>query len=92
MALLHTPTVATVLRDPPVRSLDRSERHVMAYAPLRLAPWGVAIGASESEVMVSVTGLRTVMVVFGSSAVGVLVAGLLLAIHTCQRYRRGHVR
>lgn len=82
MALLHTPTVATVLRDPPVRSLDRSERHVMAYAPLRLAPWGVAIGASESEVMV----------VFGSSAVGVLVAGLLLAIHTCQRYRRGHVR
>lgn len=82
VALSHTPTVATVLHDPPVNSLDRSESHVMAYAPLRLAPWGVAIGASESEVMV----------VFGSSAVGVLVAGLLLAIHTCQRYRRGHVR
>ncbi len=88
VALVRTPTVETVSHEPPAYSLDRSEYHVMAYAPLRMAPWGVAIGASEAETMASVTRQRAAMVVLGASSIGVLLAGLILAVHTCRTYRR----
>lgn len=88
VALARVPTVDTVSHDPPPYSLDSSEYHVMAYAPLRMAPWGVAIGASEASTMAAVTRQRTAMVVFGSSAIGVLLAGLLIVAYVCRSYRR----
>jgi hypothetical protein len=88
VALVHAPTVMTVSHEPPPSSLDRSEYHVMAYAPLTMAPWGVAIGASEDESMAAVSDQRRSMVVFGASAIGVLLAGLALAVANCRGARR----
>ena len=84
VALAHAPTVVTVSHEPSPSSLDRSEYHVMAYAPLRMAPWGVAVGASEDESMAAVSDQRRSMVVSGASAIGVLLAGLALAVANCR--------
>ncbi len=88
VALGRVPTVGTVAHELSADSLDRSEYHVMAYAPLRMAPWGVAIGASEAETMAAVTVQRRTMLVLGASSIGVLLAGLALSAHTCRRFRR----
>jgi hypothetical protein len=88
VALARVPTVATVSHELSSDSLDRSQYHVMAYAPLRMAPWGVAIGASEEETMAAVTAQRRTMLVFGFSSFGVLLTGLALSVHTCRRFRR----
>ena len=87
MARERISTVERVAHEPSVISLDRSEYHVMAYAPLKMAPWGVAIGASEDDVMATVARQRTTMVVLGLSALAVVVAGLVLALSTCRRSR-----
>jgi len=87
MARERKSTVERVAHEPSAISLDRSEYHVMAYAPLKMAPWGVAIGASEDDVMATVARQRTTIVVLGLSALAVVVAGLVLAVTTCRRYR-----
>ncbi len=88
VALARVPTVETVSHELSSDSLDRSRYHVMAYAPLRMAPWGVAIGASEAEVMAGVAAQRRTMVVLGASSIGVLFAGWALFACTCRRFRR----
>jgi hypothetical protein len=80
-------TVERVAHESSAISLDRSEYHVMAYVPLKMAPWGVAIGASEDDVMKTVAGQRTTMMVLGLSALAVVLAGLALAVITCRRFR-----
>jgi len=87
VARAHAPTVQTVIHEPSAESLDRSARHVMAYAPLRMAPWGVAIGASEAETMATVTRQRRTMIVFGASSIGVLISGLVLSMYACRKHR-----
>jgi hypothetical protein len=87
VAARRAPTVESVLHQPGATELDRSPRHVMAYVPLRMAPWGVAIGASEEDTMQSVDELRRDMIVLGASAAAALLAGLSLAAYTGRRGR-----
>lgn len=53
----------------------QGERHVMAFVPLKMAPWGVAVGGDEAETFAGVQRLRYGMVVLG----GVTLAGLWAA-------------
>lgn len=87
VAARRAPTVESVLHQPGATELDRSPRHVMAYVPLRMAPWGVAIGASEKDTMRSVDELRRDMIVLGASAAAALLAGFSLAAYTGRRGR-----
>lgn len=64
------PVVEDVVHELDANSLDRSPRHIMAYAPLRNAPWGIAMGASEEESLgvVRRLGLRLVAAAAASAA------------------------
>ncbi len=42
------------------------ERHVMAFAPLAAAPWGVAVGGSERETFAPVARLRNMLLLAGA--------------------------
>ncbi len=61
----------------------------MAYAPLRTAPWGVAMGASEAEVLEPVANLRTRFVVIGGASLLTFFVGGIVALNL---YRRDHER
>ncbi len=52
------------------------EAHIMAFAPLSVVPWGLAIGQNEEETFGPIRRLRDRIIVFG---VGVLIAALLFA-------------
>jgi nitrate/nitrite-specific signal transduction histidine kinase len=52
------------------------ETHVMAFAPVAAAPWGLAVGQNEEETFGPIRRLRDRIVLFG---VGVLMAALLFA-------------
>ncbi len=52
------------------------ETHVMAFAPLEVVPWGLAIGQNEEETFGPIRRFRDRMVLFG---LGVLMAALLFA-------------
>ncbi len=54
----------------------RSERHVMAFAPLSAAPWGLMVGQDESETYGPIRRLRDRVVFFG---LGMLVLALVFA-------------
>jgi nitrate/nitrite-specific signal transduction histidine kinase len=54
----------------------RSERHVMAFAPLATAPWGLLLGQEESETYGPLWELRDRTILFG---MGVLAVALLFA-------------
>lgn len=43
--------------------------HVMAAAPLRVAPWAVSVGQAEREAMAPVSRLRWLLILFGAAAV-----------------------
>lgn len=47
---------------------EEQEWHVMAYSPLRSAPWGIAIGASETETLEVATGQRRTLFRLGIAA------------------------
>ncbi len=60
--------------------VDISSQHVMAWVPLRNAPWAVALGASEQETLVSVARLRTTVVSAGIASLVVLTTGAVIAL------------
>jgi len=78
-AELRTPVVRSVPHDAEEGDSDSSPRHVMAWVPLRNAPWAVALGASEPETMASVTQLRRTLVATGIASLVVLLGGLAVA-------------
>lgn len=84
----RAPTVERVAHGADAASLDQSEWHVMAYAPLRIAPWGVAMGASETEILEPVSRLRTRFVVIGIASLVTLLAGGALALGLRRRTER----
>lgn len=59
---------------------DQSSWHVMAYAPLRNAPWGIAIGASDEETMQVVNDQRRDFVILGVASFAVLCVGAALVV------------
>jgi hypothetical protein len=88
VALDRVRTVKRVTHGADTASLDRSKWHVMAYAPLRVAPWGIAMGASEAEVLEPVSRLRTRFVVIGIASLVTLLAGGALALGLHRRTER----
>ncbi|MDR7522899.1 MAG: HAMP domain-containing protein [Armatimonadota bacterium] len=50
------------------------EQHIMAFAPSRVAPWGVSFGETEAETLAPVARMRTRMVGFGIVALLVALA------------------
>lgn len=51
---------------------DAGEMHVMAFAPLHTANWGLAIGSSESETFAPVRELQRDIFIFGTVAFAVI--------------------
>ena len=88
VALDREPIVKRVAHDTDTASLDQSAWHIMAYAPLRIAPWGVAMGASEAELLEPVSRLRTRFVVIGAASLVTLLAGGVLALRLSRRRER----
>lgn len=85
-ALDRAPRVETVDHSPEPNSLDQSTRHVMAYASLQNAPWGVAMGASEKETMEPVRRLRLRLLVLAlASSVTLLLVTALAVRHIPSR-------
>jgi len=73
------PLIATVPFELDLPGEDIGEMHVMAYAPLSLAPWGVAVGGDEDETFFGVRRLRwgifilgtiTLITVWGATLIG----------------------
>ena len=88
VAVNRVPIVKRVEHDADASSLDQSAWHVMAYVPLRTAPWGVAMGASEAEVLAPVSRLRTRFVAIGAASLVTLLAGGVLALRLSRRRER----
>ncbi len=80
MAEARTPSVERVRHRPDGQEGDQSRWHIMAYAPLRSAPWGIAIGASEAETMHGANELRRTLVILGVASAAVLLVGGILVI------------
>ncbi len=80
VAETRMPTVARVPHNPEPGSLDRSERHIMAYAPLQMAPWGVAMGTNIEETFATVNSMRHRLYVLGLASIATLLAGGGLAL------------
>ncbi len=87
MAITRTSGVERVAHDPGALSLDRSEWHVMAYAPLQNAPWGVAMGASDTETYEPVARLQRRLIVLGAASAVVLLLGAALALRHASSLR-----
>jgi hypothetical protein len=64
---------------------DPSEFHIMAYAPLQNAPWGVAMGASEEETVETVRRLQNRLLAVGGATAMTLVLGVGLAVRWIPR-------
>ena len=58
---------------------DQPKMHVMAYSPLRGAPWGLAIGSSEGETFAVADEGRRTVVRLGAAALAAIVVGAMLA-------------
>lgn len=56
------------------KGATRVEDHVMAFAPSRVAPWGVSFGQTEEEALAPVARTRTRMIGFGVIALLVALA------------------
>ena len=50
----------------------QEEHHVMAFAPLSVAPWGVAVGGTEQETFAPVVRLRNTLLLVGALALAFL--------------------
>lgn len=68
------PGVENVPYDPghAVPADRRDERHVMAFARLRAAPWGVAVGGLDSETLAPAQHLRRTLLLAGAGSLGAL--------------------
>jgi len=80
MAELGEASIQSVAHSPDAGELDQSAVHVMAYAPLREAPWGVVIGASDADTFVRADQLRRRLIVFGLASVATMLLGIWLAL------------
>lgn len=80
MAELRQAAITSVTHSPDEGELDQSTTHVMAYAPLREAPWGVAMGASEADTYLRADRLRRWLIIFGSASAVTMSLGIWLAI------------
>ncbi|MEE9266290.1 MAG: cache domain-containing protein, partial [Gammaproteobacteria bacterium] len=78
-AVKRVATVAQVAHEPDGVGVDQSKSHIMAYAPLRNAPWGIAIGASEGETMRTANQLRRRLIILGAASAATLLVGAVLA-------------
>jgi two-component system sensor histidine kinase UhpB len=72
------PIVETVILEPAGGSEHPGSRHVMAFASLSKAPWGVAVGGDSDETFAGVRQLRDGLVLLGSTALLVIWAATLL--------------
>ncbi len=79
-AELRAPLVRTVAHHADSGDVDVSSYHVMAWVPLRNAPWAVALGASEQETLAPVARLRTILVAAGLASMVVLTVGAVVAV------------
>jgi signal transduction histidine kinase len=55
-----------------------SSMHVMAFAPLTMAHWGVAVGGTEAETFAPVRELQTAIFVFGILSFGLIFLATLI--------------
>ena len=80
MALHGQATIGTVDHSPDAGEHDQSSVHIMAYAPLREAPWGIAMGASAADTFVRADRLRRRLVGFGLASAVTMILGIWLAV------------
>ena len=83
----RTPRVERVAHTPSINDLDQSLWHIMAYAPLQNAPWGVAMGTNAEETLKPVRRLQHRLLMLGSASVATLVLGIGLAVRYIPRRR-----
>jgi len=80
MAELGQAAIRSVTHSPDPGELDQSAVHVMTYAPLREAPWGVAMGASDADTFVHADQLRRRLMTFGFASAATMLLGIWLAL------------
>lgn len=71
--------VARVVHLPEPGDRDTSTRHLMAYAPLKNVPWGVAMGADVAEAMEPVRRYEYRLLVFAAASAAVLLVAAVIA-------------
>jgi signal transduction histidine kinase len=73
------PTVETVPSEFYLPNAEEGQPHIMAFAPLQSAPWGVAVGGEESEIFASIRRLRMGQIVIATIAMGVVLGATLIS-------------
>lgn len=68
--------------------LDTSARHLMAYVPLQNAPWGLALGAEEAELIRPARRFEYRLLVFGTASVVVMLLATALLVRRIPDPRR----
>lgn len=84
-ARTRLPIVERVAHEFDESSFDTSAWHVMAYSPLRVAPWGVAMGASEADTFEIASRLRTRFISIGAASLVTLFTGGLVVLYLRRR-------
>lgn len=74
-ASLRVPMVERVQYESDVEQ----EAHIMAYAPLRVAQWGVALGAAESDAYGAIWNVRRHLAALGFASLAALIVGIAVA-------------
>ncbi len=82
------PTVQRVAHEFDESSLDLSAWHIMAYSPLRVVPWGMAMGASEADVLEPASRLRARFFAIGAASLMTVFVGGLIALYLRRRAER----
>lgn len=67
-ALAGRPVIETVPFELDLPGETKGELHIMAFVPLKKAPWGVAVGGDLDETLVGVRRLRSGMAILGAIA------------------------
>ncbi len=80
MGLLRMPAVEAVPHQDAVSAVSETERHVMAFAPLLEADWGVAVGGDEDETRAPIRHLRNRIYVVGGLAAAVALIITLVSV------------
>lgn len=60
------------------RGPHAGDMHVMAFAPLTVAHWGIAVGGTEAETLAPVRELQTAIFVFGTLSFGLIFLATLI--------------
>ncbi len=80
--------VRRVAHNPDADDLDRSSTHLMAWAPLRNAPWAVALGSSEREAIDAVYRMQNRLIAAGLASAFTLAIALGLVARMLGRRDR----